>query len=126
MPGAARSANFEETPLEAHDQVIQTDLIGYLRGAYVALPFFKAQGSGTLINTLSLGSWVAQPYAAEYSASKFGFRGLTDALRGQVAKAGRVQAAILPTTVSVLPRRAVKAGKTATAAVAVAKTANWR
>lgn len=84
--GVGAVGNFEETPLEAHEQVIQTDLIGYLRGAYVALPFFKTQGSGILINTLSLGSWVAQPYAAAYSASKFGLRGLTEALRGELTE----------------------------------------
>ncbi|MGJ7547643.1 SDR family oxidoreductase [Pseudomonas alloputida] len=84
--GVGAVGNFEDTPLEAHEQVIQTDLIGYLRGAYVALPFFKAQGSGILINTLSLGSWVAQPYAAAYSASKFGLRGLTEALRGELTQ----------------------------------------
>ncbi|MEN5107252.1 SDR family oxidoreductase [Pseudomonas sp. TWI672] len=83
--GVGAVGNFEDTPLEAHEQVIQTDLIGYLRGAYVTLPFFKAQGSGILINTLSLGSWVAQPYAAAYSASKFGLRGLTEALRGELS-----------------------------------------
>ncbi|AGN81838.1 SDR family oxidoreductase [Pseudomonas alloputida] len=84
--GVGAVGKFEETPLEAHEQVIQTDLIGYLRGAYVALPFFKAQGSGILINTLSLGSWMAQPYAAAYSASKFGLRGLTEALRGELTE----------------------------------------
>ncbi|MEC4024913.1 MULTISPECIES: SDR family oxidoreductase [Pseudomonas putida group] len=84
--GVGAVGNFEDTPLEAHEQVIQTDLIGYLRGAYVALPFFKAQGSGILINTLSLGSWVAQPYAAAYSASKFGLRGMTEALRGELTE----------------------------------------
>ncbi|MFV3377876.1 MULTISPECIES: SDR family oxidoreductase [Pseudomonas] len=84
--GVGAVGNFEDTPLEAHEQVIQTDLIGYLRGAYVALPYFKAQRSGILINTLSLGSWIAQPYAAAYSASKFGLRGLTDALRGELVK----------------------------------------
>ncbi|NQD58183.1 SDR family oxidoreductase [Pseudomonas sp. CM25] len=84
--GVGAVGNFEDTPLEAHEQVIQTDLVGYLRGAYVALPFFKAQGSGILINTLSLGSWVAQPYAAAYSASKFGLRGLTEALRGELTE----------------------------------------
>lgn len=84
--GVGAVGNFEETPLEAHEQVIQTDLIGYLRGAYVAMPYFKAQQSGILINTLSLGSWVAQPYAAAYSASKFGLRGLSDALRGELTE----------------------------------------
>jgi short-subunit dehydrogenase len=84
--GVGAVGNFEDTPLEAHEQVIQTDLLGYLRGAYVSLPYFKARQRGILINTLSLGSWVAQPYAAAYSASKFGLRGLTEALRGELTE----------------------------------------
>ena len=82
--GVGAVGSFEDTPLEAHEQVLQTDLLGYLRGAYVAWPYFKKQGRGTLINTLSLGSWVAQPYAAAYSASKYGLRGLSEALRGEL------------------------------------------
>lgn len=82
--GVGAVGSFEETPLEAHEQVLQTDLLGYLRGAYVAWPYFKAQKRGILINTLSLGSWVAQPYAAAYSASKYGLRGLSEALRGEL------------------------------------------
>ena len=72
---------FDETPLDAHEQVVQTDLLGYLRGAHAVLPYFKQQQRGVLINTLSVGSWVAQPFAAAYSASKFGLRGLSQALR---------------------------------------------
>jgi NAD(P)-dependent dehydrogenase (short-subunit alcohol dehydrogenase family) len=82
--GVAAVGSFEETSLEAHEQVLQTDLLGYLRGAYVAMPYFKAQKRGILINTLSLGSWVAQPYAVAYSASKYGLRGLSEALRGEL------------------------------------------
>jgi short-subunit dehydrogenase len=82
--GVGAVGSFEETPLEAHEQVLQTDLLGYLRGAYVAWPYFKAQKRGILINTLSLGSWVAQPYSAAYSASKYGLRGLSEALRGEL------------------------------------------
>lgn len=82
--GVGAVGSFEDTPLEAHEQVLQTDLLGYLRGAYVAWPFFKKQRRGVLINTLSLGSWVAQPYAAAYSASKYGLRGLSEALRGEL------------------------------------------
>lgn len=83
--GVGAVGRFEETPLAAHEQVIQTDLLGYLRGAHVVLPIFKRQGHGTLINTLSLGSWVAQPYAAAYSAAKYGLRGFTEALRGELS-----------------------------------------
>jgi hypothetical protein len=33
-----------------------------------------------LINTISIGAWVAPPLAAAYTAAKFGLRGLTEAL----------------------------------------------
>lgn len=75
---------FDETPIDAHEQVVQTDMLGYLRGAHAVLPYFKQQQRGVLINTLSVGSWVAQPFAAAYSASKFGLRGLSQALRGEL------------------------------------------
>jgi len=84
--GVGAVGDFEQTPLEVHEQVLQTDLLGYLRGAYVAWPYFKKQKRGILINTLSLGSWVAQPYAAAYSASKYGLRGLSEALRGELGE----------------------------------------
>jgi len=82
--GVGAVGDFAQTPLKVHEQVLQTDLLGYLRGAYVVWPYFKAQQQGILINTLSLGSWVAQPYAAAYSASKYGLIGLTEALRGEL------------------------------------------
>jgi len=75
---------FDETPLDAHEQVVQTDLLGYLRGAHAVLPYFKPQQCGVPIITLSVGSGVAQPFAAAYSASKFGLRGLSQALRGEL------------------------------------------
>jgi NAD(P)-dependent dehydrogenase (short-subunit alcohol dehydrogenase family) len=77
---------FDETPLAAHEQVIQTDLLGYLRGAHAAVPYFKRQGAGVLINVLSLGSWAPQPYAVAYSAAKFGLRGFAEALRGELSR----------------------------------------
>ena len=75
---------FEETPIEAHEQVVQTDLLGYIRGAHAVLPYFKRQRSGTLINNISLGGWSPQPYAASYSAAKFGLRGFAESLRGEL------------------------------------------
>jgi NAD(P)-dependent dehydrogenase (short-subunit alcohol dehydrogenase family) len=38
-----------------------------------------------LINNLSFGAWVPTPFAAAYSASKFGLRGFTDPLRAELA-----------------------------------------
>ncbi|MFS2127170.1 SDR family oxidoreductase [Pseudomonas sp. Pseusp97] len=88
--GVGSVGTFEETPLEVHEQVIQTDLLGYVRGARAVMPHFKQRGSGVLINTLSVGSWVAQPYAAAYSAAKFGLVGFTEALRGELLQWPRI------------------------------------
>lgn len=84
--GVGAVGAFDETPLDAHEQVVQTDLIGYLRGAHLVLPYFKQQNGGILINTLSVGSWVPQPFAVAYSASKFGLRGFSQALRGELVQ----------------------------------------
>lgn len=75
---------FDDIPIEAHERVIQTDLLGYVRGAHAVLPHFKRQQSGVLINNISLGGWAPQPYAASYSAAKFGLRGFAESLRGEL------------------------------------------
>jgi short-subunit dehydrogenase len=82
--GVGAVGSFDETPMEAHEQVLQTDLLGYLRGAHAALPYFKQQNAGVLINTLSVGSWLAQPYAVAYSTAKFGLLGFCRALRAEL------------------------------------------
>lgn len=82
--GVGAVGRFTETPVAAHEQVIRTNLLGPIHGAWAALPFFLRQGSGVLINNISFGAWVPAPYAAAYSASKFGLRGYSEALRGEL------------------------------------------
>jgi len=75
---------FDETPVEAHRQVLQVNLAGYLYGAHAVLPYFKRQRTGTLVNVLSLGAWAPTPYAVSYTASKYGLRGYSEALRAEL------------------------------------------
>jgi len=82
--GVLAAGPFDETPVDVHDQVIQTNLLGYIHGAHAVLPYFKQQGYGTLINNISVGGWFPTPYAVGYSASKFGLRGFSEALRGEL------------------------------------------
>lgn len=84
--GVGVVGEFDTVPFEAHRRVIETDLVAYARGAHAVLPVFRAQGQGLLVNVLSLGSWVPQPLAASYSAAKFGLRGLSAALRGELGR----------------------------------------
>lgn len=82
--GIGALGRFEEIPIDAHERVIQTDLLGYIRGAHAVLPHFKRQRAGILINNISVGGWSSQPYAASYSAAKFGLRGFAESLRGEL------------------------------------------
>jgi short-subunit dehydrogenase len=84
--GVLAAGEFTETPIEVHDRVIRTNLMGYLHGAHAVLPYFKAQQQGILINNISVGGWVPVPYGVGYSASKFGLRGFSEALRGELIK----------------------------------------
>ncbi len=82
--GLLAAGAFEQTPVSIHHKVIETNLIGYINGAYAVLPHFKAQGFGLLINNISVGGFFPVPYAAAYSASKFGLRGFGEALQGEL------------------------------------------
>jgi len=83
--GVLAAAELNEAPAEVHDEVIRTNLMGYMHGAYAALPFFKEQGYGLLINNISVGGWFPTPYAAAYTASKFGIRGFSESLKGELS-----------------------------------------
>lgn len=76
---------FDETPMEAHRRVIEANLLGHMHGAYAIVPHFKSRGRGTLVNMISLGGWVPAPYATAYTASKFGLRGFSEALRAELS-----------------------------------------
>ncbi|APG86011.1 SDR family oxidoreductase [Sinorhizobium americanum] len=83
--GVGAVGRFQETPIEAHEQVIRTNLIGHVNDAHAAIPVFLKQGHGTFINMISLGGFASTPFAVAYSASKFGLRGFSEALRAELA-----------------------------------------
>lgn len=84
--GVLAGGGFLDTPVEVHEQVIRTNLMGYLFGAHAVLSYFKRQASGLLINNISVGGWFPTPYMVSYSASKFGLRGFSESLRGELTK----------------------------------------
>lgn len=86
--GVGTVARFEDAPLEEHEQVIRTNLMGTIYGSYEALNQFRKQRQGVLINLASFAGKVAPPYMSSYAASKFGIRGLGMALREELAQNG--------------------------------------
>ena len=82
--GVLAAGALDKIPAEVNEDVIRTNLLGYIHGAQAALPIFKQQGYGTLINNISVGGWFPTPYMAAYCASKFGLRGFFEALKGEL------------------------------------------
>jgi NAD(P)-dependent dehydrogenase (short-subunit alcohol dehydrogenase family) len=75
----------ETTPFEDHRRVIETNLFGAMHGARAVLPIFRRQQRGVMINVGSILSKIGQPFVPSYVISKFALRGLTEALRAEVA-----------------------------------------
>jgi short-subunit dehydrogenase len=82
--GVATYGRFDEVPIEEHEQVIKTNLLGCMYGSHVALQQFRRHGHGTLINVGSFAGLSTAPYFASYCASKFGVRGLGKSLRQEL------------------------------------------
>src|SRR3712207_8477533 len=73
---------FEAIPLESQARLIELNLLGAINGSHAPLPhFFERGGRGVIINVVSIFGRVPMPWAASYSASKFGLAGFTEALR---------------------------------------------
>jgi NAD(P)-dependent dehydrogenase (short-subunit alcohol dehydrogenase family) len=82
---------FEEVPLEEWRRVVEVNLFGYAHGARAAIPWFREQGEGVLINVASVLAKVPAPMQSAYVASKYGIRGLTESLRQELLDAPDVE-----------------------------------
>lgn len=88
--GVGVVGKFQDAPIADHVRVIEANLLSHMHEAHAVLPIFLAQDRGVWVNMISLGGLVAAPYAAAYAASKFGLRGFSEALRGELSKNPRI------------------------------------
>jgi NAD(P)-dependent dehydrogenase (short-subunit alcohol dehydrogenase family) len=59
---------------------------GPLHTILAAVPVMRRQGGGRIVNVSSIGGKIGVPHLAPYCASKFALTGLSDAVRGELAK----------------------------------------
>ncbi|MGY4461496.1 SDR family oxidoreductase [Bradyrhizobium sp. LB13.1] len=76
---------YQDADIALHRRTIEVNLLGAMHGAFAVLPIFLRQNRGILINNISLGGWAPTPFAAAYTASKFGLRGFTASLRQELS-----------------------------------------
>ena len=75
---------------------IAVNLTGLIEVTHAVLPHMLARRSGHIINMSSVAGWLAAPTYSVYSATKFGVRGFTDALRHEVGPRGIHVSGIYP------------------------------
>jgi NAD(P)-dependent dehydrogenase (short-subunit alcohol dehydrogenase family) len=98
--GVLTAGHFESNDRQAHDAMIQVNVLGLTNVAQLAFPLLKATPNSTLLNLCSVSSVYGVPLLAVYSATKFYVNGLTQALRIEWAEHGIRVLSIKPPFVS--------------------------
>lgn len=80
--------NFADVPREAFDRVIAVNLLGAANGTRIALRRMRERNRGTIVQVVSAVGHRGVPLQAAYSASKYGLRGLTEAIRAELINEG--------------------------------------
>ncbi|GFF34871.1 uncharacterized oxidoreductase C162.03 [Aspergillus udagawae] len=83
--GYALLGSVEDMSEEEIHQQINTNVYGPMRVIKAALPFMRAQKSGTIVNISSIAGLQAQPTCSLYAASKFALEGFSESLSKEVA-----------------------------------------
>lgn len=88
---------FENLSPERHiETLIQVNLTGTILVTRAVIPHMLKQRSGHIINMASVAGLIAAPLITTYSASKYGVRAFTDALRREVSPFGIHVSGIYP------------------------------
>lgn len=93
---AQRSTAMEDLPLADRDRVFDVNAKGVWNGCRAAIPHFKEQESGAIVNVASLAGVIGQPWSAAYAFTKGGVAKLTRTLAGELGRYGVRANAVCP------------------------------
>ena len=78
----------EDVHLEEAHRQFEVNVFGVAAIVKAALPYFRAQHSGTIITTSSMGGRLVSYFGGWYHATKYAIEALSDALRMELASFG--------------------------------------
>ncbi len=86
--GVAVGGTFEQVAEADFEWLFEINFWGVVRMTRAFLPMLKASGDARVVNLSSIYGVVAPPEQTAYSASKFGVRGFSEALRHELEGSG--------------------------------------
>lgn len=113
--GIARGGQFADSDPADSDLLIEINLKGVINGAHMGLPLLQRTPGSCLLNTCSAAGIYGAPGLAVYAATKFGVRGLTEALDAEWRAFGIKVRSIMPGFIDTPLLDVVSAGTNATA-----------
>lgn len=94
--GVGKGGWLEEMSEEDIDLVLDVNLKGVINGAVAALPLLRETPGARIVNTASVAGVFGAPKLAVYCATKFGVRGLTEALDVEYSRYGVRVVSLMP------------------------------
>ncbi len=94
--GVGRGGPIDEMPPEEIDLTLDVNLKGVINGVNAAIPLLRETPGGRIINVASVAGVFGAPNMAVYCATKFGVRGLTEALDIEFSKYGVRVVSLMP------------------------------
>jgi short-subunit dehydrogenase len=84
-----------QVPGEA-ERIVAVNFWGVAHGCELFLPALRSAGGGHIVNVSSMAGFAGMPFQSSYCASKFAVRGLTQALRAELAILGIGVTGVMP------------------------------
>jgi NAD(P)-dependent dehydrogenase (short-subunit alcohol dehydrogenase family) len=85
--GVGLAASFLDTPLEDWDWIVGINLMGVVHGCHFFVPRMVERGrGGHVVNISSMAGYVPSDSLSAYTTTKFAVRGLSEALRAELAR----------------------------------------
>lgn len=94
--GVSLTGPVELLPYADFHWLMNVNFWGVVHGTRAFLPYFRAAGSGHVVNTSSVFGLIGVPTQSAYNASKFAVKGFTDALRAELHGTGVDVSCVMP------------------------------